>query len=132
MKALVQHFPGEEQLEHVSVEQLMAILRQIEGERGSTIEVRRDEGEYPRLIVAVDQGRFTATALMNDEFYDRVGDADAVGVTELVIGGQLVEGLPARFVLNPEQAREVLKEFISTDQWTVSAGWISQGSADWH
>jgi len=134
MKANVQHYPGgrEEEFVRVSDSQFATLLGHLEDETGSTLEVTPDSGEYPRVIVGVDKGRFMAMALIsNDEFYDRVGDPTAQGVVELVLGGQSVDGVPSRFVLSREQALKALEEFVTADDWPASNDWIRQGPGGW-
>jgi hypothetical protein len=134
MKANVQHYPGgrEEEFARVSASQLVTLLGHLEAETGSTLEVAPDSGEYPRVIVGVDRGRFMAMALISpDEFYDRLGDPTAPGVVELILGGQSVDDVPSRFVLSREQAREALEEFVTANNWPVSNDWIRQGPGGW-
>lgn len=134
MKANVQHYPGgrEEEVRPASAFHMATLLGQLEAEAGSTLEVAPDSGEYPRVIVGIDRGRFMAMALISpDEFYDRVGDPTAPGFVELVLGGQSVDGVPSRFVLTREQAQQALGEFLTAHNWPVSSDWIRQGPEGW-
>src|SRR5258708_20931409 len=103
MKANVQHYPGgrEEEFARVSASQLATLLGHLEAETGSTLEVAPDSGEYPRVIVGVDRGRFMAMALISpDEFYDRLGDPMAPGLVQLILRGPTAADFPSSSLLN--------------------------------
>lgn len=122
----------EQKLTEVSAAQLEGIFHDTATETASTLEVKPDRGEFPSLIVAVDAGRFTATAIVGpDAFYDRLGDPDAAGTVSLVIGDQLIDEVPARFVLNLQQALQVVRDYAATDRFTVAGGWVRQGLGPW-
>jgi hypothetical protein len=106
---------------------LATLLGHLQHETGSTLEVAPDSGEYPRIIVGVDSGRFMAMALISsDELYDRVGDPTAPGVVELILGGQSVDDVPRRLVLSRAQAEKALEEFVTAGNRPVSNDWIRQ------
>jgi hypothetical protein len=132
----VQHFPSgsEEVVLCISDAGLVGLIRELEGESGSVVEVGADTGDNPRLIVAIDLGRFMVTAVVGSdeaEYYDRVGDPSASGQLELVVGGQRIDEVPARFVLSRQQVEEVVAEFITTKQWALSQKWVKQGPGPW-
>ena len=129
MKVSIEHYPAhrKEAFANISVPQMAGILGRIAGEVGSTIELLPDGGDYPHLVVAVDAGHFTVTAFVGeDELYDRVGNQTAVDKVDLVIGGQLIEGVPGRFVLDRDQVQQVLNDFIASRRWVVSNDWVRQ------
>ena len=135
MRVAIQHYQPSyraEKLTEVSAAQLEEILHRVAVETGSTLEVKPAHGEYPSLIVAVDAGRFTVTAIVGpDAFYDRLGDPNAVGSVALVIGGQLIDEVPARFVLNLQQVREVTGDYAAADRFTIARDWVRQGLGPW-
>jgi len=131
VRVAIQHYQTsyrEEKLTEVSAAQLEEILNRVAVETGSTLEVKPVRGEYPSLIVAVDADRFTATAIVGpDAFYDRLGDPSAVGTIALVIGGQLIDEAPARFVLNLQQALQVASDYAATGRFNIARDWVRQG-----
>ena len=64
----------------------------------------------------------------SDDFFDLVGDREARGTRELVVGGQVSE-VPARHCVPKEKALQAFWGFLSRGHLDVSDdGWERQGS----
>jgi hypothetical protein len=111
---------------------LPPLLKTVQRDGGSTLDFGPDDGGYPRIMVAVDRGRFMATATLGpDTFYDRLGDSSATGDVDFTIGGQLIDGIPARLVLGQQQVLAVLRSFVESGAVDVSKDWVRQGTGPW-
>lgn len=109
----------------VDSDSLSSVFETIEHDRGTTLEVYGNE--FPQLLLSVDDGRYVVVAVVRDGlFCDRIGNPDAVGSVDLILGGQTTEGVPSKFCLTRDQALGCLLDYVSTRTITIADGWEEQ------
>jgi hypothetical protein len=86
---------------------------------------RTEEGFYeepPALLVNASQGNFVVTAILDEDvIFNLVGDPDAAGTTDIIIGGQLTE-YPKKYIVSVEQTLDASLEYFNTGTINPESG----------
>ena len=114
MRARLERFAGRthnvDDIDDPTIERIEEAIRQMGGDWDTTIEL---SGYKNAMFISANGERYAVMVNVEDgrEFFDLVGEPNAVGEIDFVHGGQTAKH-PLRHVANREVAVDVAKSFV--------------------